>query len=267
MILADCHNHTSFSGDSESPLENQIEAAIAAGLRVMCVTDHHDPGFPGAESFRLAVSAYLDALSRAQEKYRNQIRILKGIELGLLSSVSAEISAFLQERDSYDFIIGSTHLVDGLDPWETSFWQLYEGTTGYRRYFETLYENICRFDGFDVCGHLDYICRYGRRENRPYDLRAYWDLIDASLRKLIDKGIGLECNTAGMAGAPGNPNPEMAVLRHYRELGGEILTIGSDAHTPERIAFHFDCLPEFLKECGFRYYTVFERHKPTFYPL
>ena len=267
MILADCHTHTAFSSDSDTPVEAQIDAAVAAGLDTICITDHTDPGFPDPTRFCVDPAPYLKTLSRMQDLYRGRIRSLAGMEVGLYLPAEKEVRDFLGNRDSFDFFIGSTHLVDGMDPWEAAFWQIHEGTSGYQLYFETQYENVCHFDGFDVCGHLDYISRYGRRENRPYDARAYRDLIDATLKVLIEKGLGLECNAAGMTGAPGNPNPEADILRRYRELGGEILTIGSDGHTTDRIAYRFHELTDYLTACGFRYYTVFEQHRPVFLPL
>lgn len=267
MILADCHTHTSFSSDSDSPLDAQIQAAIAAGLNTITITDHHDLDFPVPGLFQLEPESYLRALQDAKARYDGQIRVLAGIELGLQKAAATSIQKFWEKQLPFDFVIGSTHLVDGEDPYDASYWKKRSPKQAYLRYYETLYENVCQFDGYDVCGHLDYICRYGRREGAPYDIGDYWDIIEAILRKLIDKGIGLEVNTAGMKDGFPFPNPEPEILLRYREMDGELITIGSDGHDPTRIGADFSKLSEMLARCGFHYYAVFENRKPRLYPI
>ena len=120
---------------------------------------------------------------------------------------------------------------------------------------------------FRVCGHIDYVVRYGPNRNLYYTYEKYRDILDEILRVLVQKGIGLECNTAGFKYGLGHPNPTEKILSRYRELGGEILTLGSDAHAPEHIAYDFERAGALLKECGFHYYTVFRNRKPEFLPL
>ena len=103
--------------------------------------------------------------------------------------------------------------------------------------------------------------------NRFYTYEAYADIIDEILRKLISMGKGIEVNTAGFKYGLGHPNPTEAVLLRYHELGGEILTLGADAHAPEHVAYAFDRLPQILRHAGFRYFTVFTGRKPDFLPL
>ena len=122
-------------------------------------------------------------------------------------------------------------------------------------------------DCFDSYGHLDYVVRYGPARNLNYSYEAYQDLIDPILKTLIEKGKGLECNTGGLRYGLGHPNPCEDILRRYRQLGGEILTIGSDAHSPEQVGYGFQTASRLLAACGFRYYTVFHRRKPEFLPL
>ena len=91
--------------------------------------------------------------------------------------------------------------------------------------------------------------------------------IDEILKTLILKNIGLECNTAGFKYGLGFPNPHMDILKRYRELGGEIITVGSDGHKPEHLAYDFHKVPDILKEAGFSYYTIFKERKPEFIKL
>ena len=134
-------------------------------------------------------------------------------------------------------------------------------------YFACTLENIRSVTGFQALGHLDYVVRYGHGREKEYSYRAYADVIDEILRELICRGIALEVNSGGLKYGLGFPNPHPDVLKRYRELGGEILTLGSDAHAPEHIAYNFKETGELLKACGFRYYTIFKERKPEFLKL
>ena len=109
--------------------------------------------------------------------------------------------------------------------------------------------------------------RYGQNKNKFYSYDAYADVIDAILEKLIDMGKGIEINTGGFKYGLGHPNPCEDILKRYRALGGEIITIGSDAHEPKHVAYNFAKIPGILREAGFTHFTVFENRNPVFLPL
>ena len=134
-------------------------------------------------------------------------------------------------------------------------------------YFESILENIHAFDGFDVYGHIDYVVRYGPTKNANYSWTQYQDVIDEILKLLIENGKGIEINTGGFKYGLGHPNPTEGIIRRYRELGGEIITIGADAHAPQHIGYDFQKVPDILKEAGFEYFTVFKQRKPEFLKL
>ena len=157
--------------------------------------------------------------------------------------------------------------MDSKDPYYPEFFDGYTEREAYEKYFSVSLARIRQIDCFDVLGHLDYVVRYGPNRNQYYSYEAYQEYIDPILKTLIEKGRGLECNTAGFKYGLGHPNPTEDILRRYRELGGEILTVGSDAHRPEHIGYDFHRLPELLKACGFRYYTIYHNRKPEFLPL
>ena len=119
----------------------------------------------------------------------------------------------------------------------------------------------------DVYGHIDYVVRYGPNKNKFYTYGRYEEILEEILRTLISRNVGLEVNTGGFHYGLGHPNPCEEILTRYRQLGGEILTIGSDAHIPGNIAFDFHKLPDLLKSCGFTHYTVFQNRRPQFLPL
>lgn len=137
----------------------------------------------------------------------------------------------------------------------------------YQEYFESIVENILAFDDFDVFGHIDYVVRYGPEKNANYSYEQYREILDVILKLLVDRGKGIEINTAGFKYGLGHPNPTEEIISQYRKFGGEIVTIGSDAHSPEQIAYAFEKVPDILKDCGFSYYTVFQGRKPEFIKL
>ena len=157
--------------------------------------------------------------------------------------------------------------MDGTDPYYPEFWNGRDQKAAIRRYLDVTLENIRAFDDFDVYGHLDYIVRYIPQGERRFSYPEYRELTDAILQLLIGKGKGIEINTGGYKAGLPDPNPCADMLRRYRELGGEIITMGSDAHTPDYVGCRFSDAKEVLRDCGFRYYTVFRERKPEFIPL
>ena len=123
------------------------------------------------------------------------------------------------------------------------------------------------YSNFDVYGHPDYVVRYGPTKDRGYSYEMYREIFDRILMTLIDMEKGIEINTGALARGMREPNPCIGILKRYRELGGEIVTVGSDAHEPGRIAHAFDRAAEILKDCGFRYYAIYEKRNPSFHKL
>lgn len=267
-MLPDYHVHTEFSGDSKALVRDQIEAAIGLGMKEICITDHHDYGTAAMTpiDFTLDIPAYLPAIRAAAEEYKDRIRVFTGIELGLMMR-EKEYLMSLSDDLEVDYIIGSSHFVDGYDVYDREYYEGRPEAESYRRYFESTLTRVRAMDCFDSLGHLDYIVRYGPERNKNYRPAAYMDIIDEILRILIDRGQALECNTAGFKYGLGHPHPQEEILTRYRELGGELVTIGSDAHAPEQVGGFFPQTEELLKGCGFRYYTVFHERKPQLYRL
>lgn len=266
-MLSDFHLHTSFSGDSETPPEAIIERAIQLGMKQLCLTDHYDEDFPdGADTFLIDFNQYFQTMEHLRERYASKIDLRIGVELGLQPQLGERLKKLTSDWP-FDFIIGSSHLVDGQDPYYPEFFQGKEEEACYRRYFETIPENLAAFSDVDVYGHLDYVVRYGPAKNSNYDYERYADLLDRALQACVERGVGIEINTGGLAYGLGHVNPHEDVIRRYRSLGGEIVTIGSDAHAPERVGHEFQTAREVLLDCGFRYYTIFKNRKPEFLPL
>ena len=222
------------------------------------------------------VDAYFVEMQKLQEEYAGKLNIRIGIELGLRTYLK-DYYEELTKKYPFDFVIGSVHNVpykkdvEGnilyTDPAAGKLFTDRTDKEAYRLMMETTLENVRTSDCFQTLGHLDYVVRYGKSREKEYSYTDYADIIDEILKLLIEKEKGLEVNSAGLKyGLPfAHPHPD--VLKRYRELGGEIITIGADAHKPEHIAYDFAKAEEILKSCGFKYYTEFFEQKPVFKQL
>lgn len=270
-ILSDIHLHSSFSGDSETPMEAMIQAGIQKGLHHMCFTEHLDLDYPyhpeDFVDFSLDDDSYRQTFLTLRDKYHPQIELLFGIELGLQPHLKEAYSQLLKKHP-FDFVIGSSHTAHGEDPYYTaSFFQNRSEREAYTLYFTSILENLDAFSDIDTYGHIDYVVRYGPNRNKNYTYEMYGEVLDQILKALIQKGIGMEVNSGGLKYALGQPNPCEEIIRRYRQLGGKIITIGSDAHSPEYLAYEFPKISEILKNCGFTHYTIFRQRTPVFLPL
>lgn len=269
QILWDCHMHSSFSADSDTSMENMILDAIRRGLTGICFTEHLDPDYPPTpnnDTFELDLPAYRETLFMLKEKYHSRLNIHFGIELGLQPHLHTFFRDLLNEFP-FDFVIGSSHVVHGYDPYYKDFFNNRNESDCYQEYFESILENLNAFSEMDVYGHIDYIVRYGPNQNREYSYERYHEILDEILRTIISHNCGIELNTGGFHYGLNEPNPCRDVIRRYRELGGEIITVGADAHHPDKISYAFDKASAILADCGFKYYTVFQNRKPEFIRL
>lgn len=265
-IAGDSHMHTSFSTDSETPAEEMILAAIEKGLESVCITDHMDVDFPpdeelGDHPFLFDPDEYFRKLGALRDQYRDRLEVRIGIELGLQPHLG-EVYERLTRSYPFDFVIGSVHLVDGMDPYLGEVFRGKSDGEVYRRAFQQTIENIRAVGCYDSLGHLDYVVRYGMHQAKEYSYQAFSDEIDVILKHLIANGKGLEVNTAGFKYGLDFFNPHPDVLTRYLELGGEIVTIGADAHRPEHVAWEFSRCAEILKTLGFKYYAEFKNRTP-----
>lgn len=267
MIISDCHMHSRFSADSQAPMSAMIDAALQKGLRTICFTEHMDydyPPQPGEDSleFLVDMDGYTKCLFDLKERYKNKIEVLYGIELGMMPYLADRYQAVV-EKYPFDFIIASSHLVNGRDPYyPESYFSGITEEEGYRAYFETIMANMQAFSGFHSYGHIDYVVRYGPHRNQNYSYEKYRDVLEPALKYIIQSGKALEINTGGYKYGLGQPHPHLDVLKAFKAMGGELITIGADAHAPEHVGFAFDRLSSVLEDLGFKYYTIFKAGKP-----
>ncbi len=263
-VTGDVHVHSYFSTDSEARMEDSIEKAIGDGLSFICFTDHIDYDYPvSGLTFEFDPADYFGKIEEMRSLYGNRIKILAGVELGLQEHLAKRYSELLKAWP-FDFAIGSQHLVGGLDPYYPETFEGRSESDVYRQYFEDMLTDLRAFHEFDTLGHLDYIVRYGPRKGRSYSYRQYADVIDEILKLLVRNNNAIEINTAGLRKQLGFPNPHPDILRRYRELGGTLVTMGSDAHKPHAIGFGFGAARDILKNCGFTHMVYYEKRMPRF---
>ncbi len=262
MFFADYHVHTIYSSDSEAPVEAVINSAIDKGLTEIAFTDHvdFDPRYTFTD-----YDKYIPRMLELREKYKDKISIICGVEIGLESKWAKYIN-HLTGSHPFDFIIGSSHAVQTLDVYydRQKFFGDKTKEEAYTIYFEEILKNIETCNDFCVYGHLDYITRYGTYTDNSLEYKDYADLIDEILKKLINKGKGIEVNTSGFRYGIDNVYPQKDIIKRYKELGGEIITAGSDSHKSEVVGDHIDFAYNLIKDCGFNYITRFKQRKPVF---
>jgi len=261
--MFDYHMHSRVSFDGHDKGIDMAKAALAAGLKEICFTDHldYDPlGQMGKLDFDTeAYNAEYDALELPGLKIR------RGMEFGMDIHNVAQFRSDLQRRH-FDFVLGSIHFVDDLDVYFEPYWQDKTVFQAERRYLEATLETVRLHNDFDVLAHLTYIgktkCHPAPRP-LPYD--QHREIVDEILKVLVSKGKGMEMNTSGVDRC-GGFLPTADIFHRFRELGGEIVTVGSDAHTCDRVGqYTFDAC-EILKDI-FGHVCTFEDRKPIFHKL
>ncbi len=264
MYYTDYHTHSMLSPDSSTPLEDQAEAAVRAGLSELCITDHYDvlslhgdrmPPYDWAPAW--------EQCQRVQKQYQGRLTLKLGIELGcghLDGSVLRTAPAAL------DFVIGSVHNHSEAAGGQDFYYGAYTSPAicfAALEDYVTSLEALAATDAYDVLGHIIYPLRYMARDGQHISMEPYADRIRTLLKVAIEAGRGMELNTYnGRTLADWKP-----WLALYRQLGGEILTVGSDAHVPENIGKGIQAGYELAREAGFRYLTIYQGRKPQFIKL
>lgn len=274
MDLIDCHIHSACSDDGRDPMLDMARASYYAGVRFLCFTDHVDlddyrTGLPDPNCFSgrdARRAAYREALAAAPA----DISVRLGVELGEGNHDPARARAIAASPE-FDFVLGSLHNVSGMQ----DFYGLdYRSEAACKKLF-SLYVaellELSKLDFYDSLAHIGYPIRYARRAGfteLAINMSSFGDELTVLLQNLIDGGRGIEINTAGYRDELiGGPIPPADVLRRYRDLGGEIITIGSDAHSVSHAAAGLKPGLELLQRVGFRDVTVFENRKPRFIRL
>ena len=261
--MFDYHMHTVVSFDGRERGRDMVKAALAAGLKEICFTDHLDYDPLG----KMGVLAFDTARYNAEYDHLEApgLKIRRGMEFGMTVDNREQFKMDLNRRH-FDFVLGSVHFVDDLDVYYEDYWSGKTVFQAERRYLEATLDCVKLHEDFDVLAHLTYIAKtHCHPAPRPVPCGEHRELIDEILREVARKGKGLEMNTSGVNRC-GDFLPTADYFRRFKEMGGEIVTIGSDAHTADRVGEHTYRACEILKEI-FGYVCTFEDRKPVFHKL
>lgn len=259
--MYDFHLHSDFSIDSKTDMEDMVLAGIQKNLKSMCFTDHVDlESTSKSIDFQFRPEDYFKSIKRVKYRYMKEIEILGGVEIGMQPQLNKRYTELIQSNP-FDFVIMSIHNVKGRD---IVIDEIFKDTTPSKileDYYEDMYECVKVFDDYDVLGHIDYVDRYIYNNTNFPKYNDLYEIIAEILRLIIEKGKGIELNTAGLRHGLEYFNPKITILELYRDLGGEILTIGSDAHRAEDVGYHYKMAEKLLKDLGFRYIYIFKNRK------
>ena len=265
--MFDYHVHSNYSLDSKMSMSDACIKAMELGLKEIAFTDHVDIDWPD-DSFPTfdigSLGKYIDETEEIQEKFRAFLTVKKGVEIGLQPHTLEQCSKIVTSYP-FDFVIASVHIVGRKDPSLPAYFENKNKEQSFIRYYDEILSLIEAFDEFSVLGHLDYVKRYSPCPYKDDDHTIGIDIIDEILKALIRKNKGIEVNTSGYRHISNSPMPHFDVIKRYRELGGEIITLGSDAHHTRYIGLNFQEALIGIKGAGFSHLTTFSNLKPQLF--
>lgn len=262
--MHDNHIHSKFSTDSHMEAIDACKRAVEIGLKGLVFTDHVDFDYPDFDdSFFIDFVQYFNFFIKLQNEWKESLNILIGVEMGFQPHVLEEINKVM-DKYSFDFIINSVHIIDHLDPYTGEYFKGKTQYQAYERYLQEVLISINAYSNFDVIGHIGYVSKYGDFKEKSLKYKDYSDILDQILKAIIEKGKGIELNTSGIRMDLHSPLPGYDIFDRYFELGGEIVTIGSDSHFTEHLGHSFNEATAYLKNIGFKHVVHFEKRKPIF---
>ena len=275
--LADYHVHTDFSDDSVYPMEAVVQDAICLGLSEICLTDHVDYGVKrdwdsagtiplrnGKLLANVDYPLYQATLQELACRYGDQITLRMGLEFGMQVH-TIPLYERLFARYPLDFVLLSVHEIEDRELWNQAFQAGRSQREYHERYYQELLALVKQYKHYSVLGHLDLIARYDPQGAYPFE--NVRPMVAEILRQVIQDGKGIEVNTSGYRYGLADGSPNREILRLYRELGGTILTIGSDSHAPQELGAHIEQTHAALRALGFERYCTYCRMKPCFHAL
>ncbi|WP_226666316.1 histidinol-phosphatase HisJ family protein [Metabacillus litoralis] len=258
MYLMDYHHHTNHSFDSKAIMEDVCIKAIDKQIKEICFTEHFSVN-PLAPTYgHMNFEKYLKDINDCKEKFQDYLTIRAGIELCEPHLLMDKYNKTLKPLN-LDFILGSIHNINNQ---KLRLVLKEHHQNAYQLYFEELYKMVSVAD-IDVIAHLDLMKRYAYKEYGNYQLDEHQEIIVHILQKAIERNIGIEINTSGLSWEFNTPLPSIDIIKLYKDLGGEILTIGSDSHKADSVGANLRTAYEMAKECGFNYIYSFEKREAT----
>lgn len=248
-MIYDCHSHTEFSSDSEMKAEDAIEAARKLGIGLI-FTEHYD--FDYKESKHYKEMDFLFDAKKYWESYEalRGEALLLGVEVGLTPGSIEANRKFINEVP-FDQVIGSIHAIDKLDIYYPEYYEGKKKEQAYGHYLETMADMVKANPYIDVLGHIDYICRYSPYDDKEIGYKEYHDLVDLVLMNVLDTGTVMELNTRRLD-SKAVAESLLMIYARYKELGGQYVTIGSDAHKAENVGMNFKMAQDLVEFIGLK---------------
>ena len=261
MYLCDYHMHSLHSSDGKSPISDMCVQAIASGLKEIAVTDHFEPSAGNEKYPSYKPENYFLDMSKANSLFGKEIKIKCGVELGQ-PHLYPEYSLKLIQSNAYDYVLASAHRMrSNKDFGDISYTP--ENVSFYcDRYLQEL-RTLAQWNQFDCIGHLDLVKRYASKFNVKANLMNYKERLEEILKLIICNGKGIEVNTSGLRQSAGECLPGFDIISFYRQLGGEIITVGSDAHAAEDVGKGIGEALEIIKLAGFQCIAVYAGRQPS----
>lgn len=261
--MYDFHLHSDLSFDSKEPPLEILNEAERIGLKEICFTDHYD--FNDEKNGHHDIFTIEEYLEKYGTLKSEKLKLRLGVEFGLTTWNQKELDDWTGKYD-FDFVLGSVHYAGGFDPYYPQYWNGISFEEAVDKYLKQVLACVKSHDNYDVLGHLTYVCKSEHNpthKNIPYEIIK--DITDEILKIVVSKGKGIEINTSGVDRI-GDFLPSLEYVKRFRELGGEIITIGSDAHDRTRVGQYAN---EAMKMIGevFPYVCTFEKRKPVFHKL
>ena len=274
-MFCDYHLHTEFSDDSDYLMEDVVKDAIEKGIEEICFTDHvdygikldwDDPDFIEGKSVpNVNYPAYFQKIEYLTKKYYNKIRIKKGLEFGIQTHTIDKFKK-LFDRYTFDFIILSIHQIEDKEFWTGDFQKNKTEDQYYQRYYQELYEVVKNYHDYSVIGHFDLIKRYDNKDGYS-GFENNKEIITAILKFIIEDGKGIELNTSSIRYGLNDLMPSRKILKLYHDLGGRIITIGSDSHESAHLGAYIEEMKDELRKIGFKEFCTYKQMEPIFHKL
>jgi histidinol-phosphatase (PHP family) len=262
--MFDNHIHTIYSKDSGMQIEEAVLKAIELGLKGIAITDHIDYEMPGFDDFYIDdINKYIKDVLMYKEKYKDKLTVTLGIETGQTQGTYKKNEELLNNY-KFDYVLSAIHVVNGEDVYQKSYFELKGKKKSYELYLEAVFNAIENFPDFDMFAHLDYVIRKAPYKDKSMNYSDFSDYFDEIFKSLIYKGKGFELNTGVDKFLSIDEVFDINILKRYKELGGEKICIGSDAHDKNRIASNYEYCAYALKKAGFKYLTCFLDRNPVY---
>lgn len=259
---ADYHVHTYYSDDSQCPMEDMIQRALELQLDEIAFTEHVDYGVK--TDLNCEYHAYFEEVNKLREKYADQIVIKSGIEFGVQIET---VQQFQRDFEQYpfDFVILSNHQIDNKEFWNYAYQEGKSQQEYQENYYKAIYRVMKAFKSYSVLGHIDMIKRYDKKGDFPDE--KIMEYVEPILKLAIADGKGIELNTSSYKYGLSDLMPSRRILKRYRELGGSIISIGSDTHETEHLSDHIEECKMELKNLGFEKFCTFDKMIPNYHKL